>query len=273
MNVIIVPTDFSKAAENALMVAKGIALKTNATIHLANFYSLPIADYSYPDISMPAEILEQIRKSAKEGIERLKINLETEGFKVESTIEMGMVSDEIVDLANKINSDLIIMGTTGASGIVNKLFGSNAANVMQRTNKPILLVPQDCNCNGINDVIYLDELIEDDTAILTDFFAFADELGIMNIKLLNVNTGFFYQPIDEQLMNRLDKTFGLDKIKLETVDGADVKDGITHYLENHKVDMVVMSTHKKTFLERIFAKSETRKIALYSKIPLLVYHK
>jgi nucleotide-binding universal stress UspA family protein len=64
MKTIIVPTDFSDAANNALKAAKSIAIKTKASIHLANFYSLPVADYSYPDISMPAEILEQIRKAA-----------------------------------------------------------------------------------------------------------------------------------------------------------------------------------------------------------------
>ena len=273
MKTIIVPTDFSNAADNALNAAKMIARKTKASIHLANFYSIPAADYSYPDISMPAEILEQIRKAAIEGIGKLSDELKAEGFSVESTIEMGMVSDEIVDLGNKINADLIVMGTTGASGIVNKIIGSNAAHVMRRTTLPIMLVPQGCICDGFNNVVYLDQLKEDDTAVLSKLFAFGDEMGIRNIKLLNVNTGFFFQPINEHLMIQLDRAFGLEKIKLETVDGTDVKEGIDHYLENHLVDLVVMSTHKKTFLERIFESSNTKEMALYSKVPLLVYHK
>lgn len=273
MKTILVPTDFSESAENALKVAKFIARKTKATIHLANFYSLPVVDYSYPGISMPAELMDQIRKGAKEGIHKLKNELEAEGYAVASTIEMGMVADEVVDLGSKLNADLIIMGTTGASGIINKIIGSNAAHVMERTKQPILLVPQGCNCSSINNVVYLDELKEDDIAVLTQLFAFTDELGVKNIKLLNVNTGFFYQAINEELMIQLDKKFGLEKIKLETVDGIDVKEGIDHYLENHKIDLVVMSTHKKTLLERIFSSSNTKEMALYSKIPLLVYHK
>lgn len=273
MKTILVPTDFSEAADNALKVAKSIAQKTKATIHLANFYSIPVADYSYPEISMPAEIMEEVRKSATEGVEKLAANLNAEGFSATSTVEMGMVSDEIVELGNKLEADLIIMGTTGASGILNKIIGSNAARVMQRTMRPIILVPQDAAFDGIDKVVYLDQLKEDDTAVLSKLFAFADELGVNNIKLLNVNTGFFFQPVNEHLLIQLDRAFGLERIKLETVDGADVKEGIDHYLENHQIDLVVMSTHKKTLLERIFSGSNTNEMALYSKVPLLVYHK
>ncbi|MFN8260666.1 MAG: universal stress protein [Chitinophagales bacterium] len=274
MKTIIVPTDFSKAASHALELAKWMAKKTNATIHLANFYSIPVADYSYPDISMPGEILEQIRKAAVEGIDKLSVELKAEGFSVDSTIDMGMIADEVVNLASRLQADLIIMGTTGDKDIMNKIVGSNAAHVMQRVTQPILLVPQDCNCDGIRNVIYLDQLEEDDTAVLSKLFALAEELQIdNNIRLLNVNTGFFFKPINEDLMLKLDKTFGLEKIKLETVDGADVKEGIEHYLENHKIDLVVMSTHKKSFLERVFSKSDTKEMAMYGKLPLLVYHK
>lgn len=273
MQTIIVPTDFSDAADNALKVAKTIALKTKATIHLANFYSLPMSDYSYPEISMPSEILKQVEDAAKIEIEKLTLVLQSEGFKVVSTVAMGFPTDEIIDLANKVKPDLIVMGTTGATGIINKVIGSNAAHVMQKTDYPIMLVPQDCTFDGIHNIVYLAELREDDTPILSKLFDFADALEAQHVRLLNVNTGFFFQAIDEQLMLKLDNTFGLEKIKLETVNGADTKDGIDHYLEKHLVDLVVMSTHKKTLLERIFVRSNTNKMALYSKVPVLVYHK
>ena len=125
----------------------------------------------------------------------------------------------------------------------------------------------------IFNIVYLDELKEDDTAVLSKLFAFAGALNVENIKILNVNTGFFFKPINEHLMIQLDRAFGLEKIKLETVDGSDVKEGIDHYLENHHVDLLVMSTHKKSFLERLFSKSNTNEMAMYGKIPLLVYHK
>jgi nucleotide-binding universal stress UspA family protein len=119
----------------------------------------------------------------------------------------------------------------------------------------------------------LDELKEDDTSVLHKLFQLSDEIGATNVNLLNINTGFFFEPINEGLMTRLTNVFGAEKIKLDTVDGADVKEGIDHYLEEKQVDLVVMSTQKKTILERLFVKSNTQIMAMHSKVPLLVYHK
>ncbi|HNE51419.1 MAG TPA: universal stress protein [Chitinophagales bacterium] len=273
MKTILVPTDFSTAADNALSVAKLIARKTNSTLHLAHFYSIPVADYSYPDISMPAEILEQARKSAMQQISDLERQLASDGYKVSSTIDMGLVFDEVVTLADKLAVDLIVMGTTGASGIVNKIMGSNTAHVMQRTERPIILIPEHSKVKDIQKIVYLDELEQDDTEVLNNLLAFADDLAIHQIRILNISTGFFYKPIDEKMVALLENNFGEHKVKIETVDGIDVKEGVDHYLKEHHVDLVVMSTHKKTFLERLFSKSNTQEMALYSKVPLLVYHK
>jgi nucleotide-binding universal stress UspA family protein len=273
MQTILVPTDFSKAADNALKLAKYIALKTKATIHLANFYSIPMSDYSYPEISMPGDLLGEVRDAAKIEIEKLTLELQAEGYSVTSTVSMGMATDEIIELAGKMNPDLIVIGTTGATGLVNKLIGSNAEHVMENVKQPIILVPQECNCGQLKKIVYLAELKEDDTPVLSVLFDFADLMEAKSLKLLNINTGFFFQPIDENLMTILDDKFGLKKIQLDTVDGADIVEGIDHYLEKHKVDLVVMSTHKKSLLERIFVRSNTDKMALYTKVPLLVYHK
>lgn len=272
MKTILVPTDFSEVANNALKVAKSIAQKTKATIHLANFYTIPIGSYNYPDIGVPSDIIEEIRKSTIEGIEKMVLELKSEGFHVESTVEIGMAVDEILELGNKLNADLLIMGTTGAGSLINKIIGSNAANVMQQTKIPIILVPKDCVFDGIYNVVYLDELKADDTDVLYKLFKFSDEIGVHHVKLLNVNTGFFYQPVNEHLLIQLDRMFGLEKIKLDTVDAADVKEGINKYLETHMIDMVVMSTSKKTLLERIFIQSNTQTMALYTKVPLMIYH-
>lgn len=273
MNTILVPTDFSLVADKAIAVAKLFAQKTAAKIHVANFYSLSPVDYAFPEISTPAELMAQFQKDAEANMNTLASKLKEEGVVVETTVSMGMAADEIVSLADKLNADMIIMGTTGSNTLVNKFIGSNAARVMRETIHPILLIPECCTCSVFNNIIYLAELQDDDTAVLTKIFDLSDKLNAQSIRLLNVNTGFFFKPIDEKLMMKLDNVFGLKKIQLETVDGIDVKEGIEHYLENHSVDLLVMATHKKSFLERLFAKNDTVKMALYTKIPLLIYHK
>lgn len=273
MQTILVPTDFSATADKALMVAKDIAKTTGSKIHLANFYSIPIADYSYPDVAMPGDIMEEIRKAADTGMAKLKDALTKEGLDVSTTVEMGMVTDEVVDLSNKINAHLIVMGTTGTDGVLDKLIGSNASNVMQKTEKPIILVPKDYRFNGIHEIVYADSLHEDDTDVLKQVFDFAEMTGADNVNIININTSSHYEPVTQELAARLQKVFGIDKVKISFVVADNLKEGIDSYLQNHKIDLVVMYTHKKSLMERIFSSSNTKMMALHTQVPLMVYHK
>ena len=273
MKTILFPTDFSEASNKALDVVKYFAQKTKATIHLFHTYNIPATMYAHVETIIPPNLIDDIRISAENQTAALVTKLEDEGYSVTSTVEMGTVTDEIISFAKEHPCDLLIMGTTGDDNLVNKLIGSNASAVLVRVNIPVLLVPKDCVFDGINSIVYLDELKEDDTAVLHKLFQLSDEIGAANVNLLNINTGFFFEPINEGLMMRLTNVFGAEKIKLDTVDGADVKEGIDHYLEEKQVDLVVMSTQKKTILERLFVKSNTQIMAMQSKVPLLVYHK
>ena len=73
------------------------------------FYTIPVADYSYPDISMSAEIMEQTRKVALSSTEETAKALRAEGYTVTTTVDTGLASDEIVQLGEQIQADLIIM--------------------------------------------------------------------------------------------------------------------------------------------------------------------
>jgi nucleotide-binding universal stress UspA family protein len=273
MQTILVPTDFSATADKALMIASELALKTNARIHVANFYSIPIPDISNPDITMPAEALDSIRETSKKAIKKLASELRTKGVNVDTTIEMGMVTDEVVDLAKKINADLIVMGTTGTSGVLDMLIGSNASNVMQKTEKPIILVPKDYVYDGIHEIVYADSLHEDDTNVLRQVFDFAEKIGAANVNILNINTSSHYEPVQTNLVLKLKEVFGFDKVNMNFVEAQSIKEGMDLYLDSHNIDLVVMSRHKKSLMERIFSTSNTKMMALYTKVPLMVYHK
>jgi nucleotide-binding universal stress UspA family protein len=195
------------------------------------------------------------------------------GIAVDTTIEMGMVTDETVDLAKKINADLIVMGTTGTNTMLDTLIGSNASNVMQKTEKPIILVPKNYIFSGIHEIVYADKLQEDDTDVLRQLFDFAQKIGAENVNILNINTTTHYEPLQSGVVMHLKEVFGAEKVKMNFVEAHNIKEGMDMYLDSHAIDLVVMWRHKKTLMERIFSSSNTKMMALYTKVPLMVYHK
>jgi nucleotide-binding universal stress UspA family protein len=274
MNTILVPIDFSEVADKALKVAKNIAKKSGSKIKLAHFYSLPITSPIIAEVTISSEILEGMQKNAEETVEKIAETIRQEGIQVETIVEMGMATSEIIEATKNTEIDLVIMGTTGATNLANKLLGSNAMHVMQRIEKPIILVPKDCVFDGIYQIVYTNSFNEDDTFVLSQLFKFADSIKAIDLNILTVNeSNHTYEPLNPHLVMQLERAFGKEKIKIKFTEANSIKDGIQKYLDTHSIDLVVMSRHKKSLFERIFIHSDTDLMAEYAKTPLMVYHK
>jgi nucleotide-binding universal stress UspA family protein len=274
MKTILFPTDFSEAAQNALNMAKVIAKKNNANIHLCHFYSLALNNYTSPESMIPMDLLDNIKDSALEEINKLKINLENEGFETQSTVSGGDLVFEILELSKQINADLIVMGTTGANNIINKLIGSNALSVMQRSECPIILVPNEYKqINNIEKIVFADHFDNDNTPVLKHVAAFADSLNVSSIDVLSVSVDYNFDVVkEESTINNLINLLDSNKTKLNFVSASNFLEGFNKYAETHQVDLLIMSTRKKSLLQRLFAHSETKVMAEHGKIPLMVYH-
>ena len=107
MKKIVFPTDFSEASEKALQVVKYLANKSTATIHLFHTYNIPATMYAHVETVIPPQLLDDIRISAENQTSALKSKLEEEGFDVETTVEMGTITDEIISFTKNKKSNRI----------------------------------------------------------------------------------------------------------------------------------------------------------------------
>lgn len=274
MNTIIFPTDFSETANNALQTAKNVAKNTNATLHLCHFYTLALNNYTAPESMIPLELLEDIKVTAINELDKIKEALVLEGFKVECTVNGGDLVVEILDLAENTHADLIVMGTTGANNFINKLIGSNALSIMQKSKCPVILVPNNYkNKTKIDKIVFADHFDADNSQIIQEIASFADKMQVSAVDVLSVNTEYNFNVVnDTQTIDSLVNTLGENKVKLNFVEAANFVDGFKQYAENHQVDLLIMSTRKKTLLQRLFTDSQTKLMAEHGQTPLMIYH-
>ena len=116
MKKILVPIDFSKPSEYAAKMAAKIAKKTGASITLIHLIELPseVVDMDYGSrFSIPESML-YLRK-IKEKILNFKNSFFTEDIKVDYFIKLNNPFDGIRKYADKIDADLIIMGSKAVS--------------------------------------------------------------------------------------------------------------------------------------------------------------
>lgn len=126
MKTIIVPTDFSPVATNAMNYAADMAKSINASLLLLHVFQLPI---NYSDVPVAMISIADLKKSAEKKLDAVKIELEhiTSGtVKIYTETRMGNVAYELEELCTKINPFAVVMGTKGHSGIERILFGSTS---------------------------------------------------------------------------------------------------------------------------------------------------
>jgi nucleotide-binding universal stress UspA family protein len=157
MKNILVPMDFSDAANSALSRAIELAgytggrvtllhvifldkikddlLGLDALENLSHVMSMPTGAESYTP-TMSGDIL---RRAARERLEETAAKLAA-GAKVEFVVEEGRPSAEIVDYAGKHGIDLIVMGTQGRRGLGRAFLGSVADNVIRQADCPVMVM-------------------------------------------------------------------------------------------------------------------------------------
>ena len=131
---IVCPIDFSPASANALRVAIDYARAFKAEIHAVHAYQL--SAYASPNSDLARDLEEQIRKE----VETFLATVETHGVPVKMALRLGVPYVEIVEAARELNAELVVMGTTGKTGLQHLLLGSVAERVVRTADVPVLSV-------------------------------------------------------------------------------------------------------------------------------------
>jgi nucleotide-binding universal stress UspA family protein len=152
-NTILVPTDFSQVADNALNHAINVAKVFGNDICILHIFEDSLIGSvwgqknSYKD-GMVGQMLQ-------EKMERMAADIKKEhNINVKALIKSGRIYSTIVGHAEEEENDIdsIIMGTNGASGI-EQLIGSTASRVMSHSPVPVVVVKEKQYDNGYNNIV------------------------------------------------------------------------------------------------------------------------
>ncbi len=270
---ILVPTDFSTVANNALSYAIGLAKQTKASIHVLHIKNFPLTDAAFP-MDTYATLIEEMDAISKSGLENIKSTLlAPSGVTYTTNDVVGFVNDEIERYAKENEIDLIVMGTTGASGLQELLVGSNAATTVARSEIPVLVIPPSAQYGEVKQILYASDYTEPEFPALARLMYFAD-LYDAHISVIHVKTDY------DRFFDSANNFFVKNKahIKRENIniiqsDQADVSEAINHHIDTNPTDMLVLAKHNRSFFDRLFHRSLSKQMAYHTKVPLLVLHK
>ena len=134
---ILVPTDFSPNSEQAFFYALELADKLDAKIDLLTVIGIP--SYGVPElgVGITATMMDDLISDAKHNLDNLARDKPRVG---QTVVRAGDARDVILQTAEELKDDLIVMGTHGRRGISRALLGSVTEMVVRTSATPVLTV-------------------------------------------------------------------------------------------------------------------------------------
>jgi len=141
---ILVPIDGSPTSDLGLQEAIKLARLTGATLKLLHVLDdLAFLSSVESGAALTAEMLEVLRRSAGDLLEKARVRCQESGVNAEVELFeslLGRVSDVVIDKARDWKAELIVIGTHGRRGVGRMLLGSDAEQIARHATVPVLLV-------------------------------------------------------------------------------------------------------------------------------------
>jgi nucleotide-binding universal stress UspA family protein len=262
---ILIPSHFSANAQLAADFAIMTFGLTEAEYVLLNLYHEPHAAATSM-ISLVDIAMQDSRNSLKEESERL-IKTHGQNLQLRTISEYGEGGRKISLIASAEACDLIIMGTKGATGLKEVLVGSVASDTINASKVPVLMIPEDSAPNEFRSwLVAIDEMNSSELLKPVRSMATLFNAGLSFLKITKGVPGH---------TNGLDHrpSYLMSTESYTEYSAEDPVNGINDYIKKNKADLLVMFPGNHGFLDRLFKRSTTGKMAMHTNVPLLTVHK
>ncbi len=275
MRKVLIPTDFSENAFNALKYACEVFKHEKSEFYVVHAY----ADEVYrQDAENERSILEELktsaRKNSEEQLRQIEQRLKAYLSNPEHNFRFVSVFANLIDAANdrveNEDMDIVVMGTRGATNDRKIVFGSNTLQVMRYVKCPVLAIPEDYEYHPPKQVLFATNYMvpykKRELKLLGDitgsFRSTVHMLHIDPIKTLSLR--------QEDNREFLKTCLPIPDFRFETTSETDKTYAITKYILHNDIDMLVIVNSRHSYLENMLYQSTMAKLGLHLKIPFMV---
>lgn len=274
MEKILCPVDLHTDTLNSLEAAAKVAFAHKAQLVLLHVFTEDDYEQALSAADGDMEEVSSVEKGKEIALSRLCDTLRDtiQGLQCVWELRQGSAVSIILELAHTLSAKLIVMGSHGVSSITEAMDGNHPVKVIESAPCPVLCVPTGASFESPAKVIYGSRLKAEDPDCLQRLIAL---LHPFSSRIEVVHVGQPTRALEQkwQEHERLIRSyvpyeklsFTLFPWKKETYRGID------EFQLQARGQMLVLLTHQRNFLQRIFEKSVFKQFAYYSDFPVLVY--
>jgi nucleotide-binding universal stress UspA family protein len=275
MKNILLPTDFSENSRNAIRFALKFFQGETCTFFILNSQktsSYLTADvlYGAQPLSVYEGVLSNNRKNLEELVHFCQSVSEGENFSFVPKLDFDNLIDAIKQAVTLNAIDGIVMGSNGATGAAEVVFGSNTLNVIHHVDCPLIVVPEGYVYQNIESVLFsikpplhfemallhsLGRILKKTKASLKILEIFEDETTTINDAVTELENEFEWA--------------GVTRFTLKNIPAPIA---INAFEQLFPVQLHAMVTTRPHFMNRFLQRSENKEISYKTPIPLFVLH-
>lgn len=236
---ILVPTDFSKSSKTASHYAHALANKLSDSQLTFAFNSdeARVVDPSEPGYSTQQESDTFWLKNIDAHLIQLNLS------EAHGTVLHGKVHKSIIEKANALSADLIVMGSNGRSSLGNLFMGSISKKVTRHSEVPVIVVKQLQREPTFEKVAFVSDFSAE---AMIAFKKIEHLLRALNptLHLLNVHTPNYFSPNPYHIQKEMSLiSESYEDCHEHRINAWDVDDGIKKLLTEEMIDLVIVATH------------------------------
>lgn len=275
---ILIPTDFSKNAFNAIEYAMALFQEKPCEFYFLHTYFLP--GYARENFFSPKPSdadFEKRKERAEAGMKRFKTRMKAYEKNDSHTChylnEFGSFYDVMQQKAENNNIDLIIMGTKGQTDSKSVILGSNSVNVMEKIRIcPTLAIPSDIKYIKPNEIVLPTSFRTDyDEKEINTLLTIADLTGAP-IRVLHVQNRRVMVEARRKNKELLDNLLKDANYTHHTLYDIDLKTAVQAFVQSRESEMIAFVNKKHNFFGSIFSNPLVKELGMHTSIPLLAMH-
>ena len=272
MKNILLLTDFSENSFNAITYALQFYKQDKCTFYLIHIHKTGSFTSDNLMLSSSGSIYDTIVSVPKQKLKTLAAKLEKEFHNTNHTFETIIDFDVFTDAINQVvklkNIELIILGSNGATGIKEVIFGSNTLNVIRKVDCTTLIIPEDYKYKQINELLLpLDSKQSLKRKIFSQIknYTNTNDLKLHVLRIIQHNEDLDGRINDESFLEDTPCIY-------QIINDVPIHHAVNSYLQTFSIGIMALIVHKESLFERFIHGSTTTKISNSLKVPLLVFH-
>jgi nucleotide-binding universal stress UspA family protein len=280
---ILVAVDFSDYSIKSCQAAFAVASQMNAKVKILHVYRVhfPIT-FPFAEDDKDKDVLAVARKRMLDfcyEIDKKITDKEFPPVNYSYSLREGIASEEVENFVKEYRPTLLVLGRKGVSNNESAIMGNMAADIIEMTNVPVMVIPKNFKFKDASDIKHIAFLTNFQKSDLNSFDLLVDVLRpypTVKITLLHINViskeGEKWKESElESMQKHFNERYPELNVGYKLIDSPNMLDAIEHFIEKENVSIISMNTRRRNLFGRIFLPSISRKMLNRSDITLVIF--